>query len=162
MEKIRAKHIIAMLLVLAAMAALCACNAQQADVPLASEAEIYEMQRLYRSSSLVVVAKCLRTHTDASGNVCCDVSVERTVAGTLEHLGETLHCPLGGMKEGEEYLLYLAKGEDVYQSEDMDSFKIVGDTAFRIKNDVVYVSGSVIDMSSIETAISQAGSIISV
>ena len=33
MEKIRAKHIIAMLLVLAAMAALCACNAQQADVP---------------------------------------------------------------------------------------------------------------------------------
>ena len=44
----------------------------------------------------------------------------------------------------------------------MDSFKIVGDTAFRIKNDVVYVSGSVIDMSSIETAISQAGSKISV
>ena len=162
MEKIRAKHIIAMLLVLAAMAALCACNAQQADVPLASEAEIYEMQRLYRSSSLVVVAKCLRTHTDASGNTCCDVSVERTVAGTPEHLGKTLHCPLGSMKEGEEYLLYLAKGEDVYQSEDMDSFKIVGDTAFRIKNDVVYVSGSVIDMSSIETAISQAGSIISV
>ena len=39
MEKIRAKHIIAMLLILAAMAALCACNAQQADVPLASEAE---------------------------------------------------------------------------------------------------------------------------
>lgn len=162
MEKIRAKHIIAMLLVLAAMAALCACNAQQADVPLASEAEIYEMQRLYRSSSLVVVAKCLRTHTDASGNVCCDVSVERTVAGTLEHLGKTLHCPLGSMKEGEEYLLYLAQGDDVYQSEDMDSFKIVGNTAFRIKNDVVYVSGSVIDMSSIETAISQAGSIISV
>lgn len=162
MEKIRAKHIIAMLLVLAAMVALCACAAQQVNVPAASETDIHEMQRLYRSSSLVVVAKCLRTHTDAAGNVCCDVSVERTVAGTPEHLGKTLHCPLGSMKEGEEYLLYLAKGDDVYQSEDMDSFKIVGDTAFRIKNDVVYVSGSVIDMSSIETAISQAGSIISV
>ena len=80
MEKIRAKHIIAMLLVLAAMVALCACAAQQVNVPAASETDIHEMQRLYRSSSLVVVAKCLRTHTDASGNVCCDVSVERTVA----------------------------------------------------------------------------------
>lgn len=161
MKKTGIKYMIALLWIALAMAALCACAAQQVNVPAASETDIHEMQRLYRGSSLVVVAKCLRTHTDAAGNACCDVSIERTVAGTAEHGGETLHCPLGGMKEGESYLLYLAAGDDIYQSEDMDSYKIVGDTAFRIKNGVVYTSGSVMDISDIEAAISRVNSTIS-
>ena len=143
-------------------AVLCACSAEPEAVPEINEADVTEMQRLYRNSSLVVVADCFRTHLDAAGRTCCDVTVERTVAGTITTGNDVLHCPNGGMKEGEIYLLYLAEGQDVYQSEDMDSYTIVGDTAFRIKNDVVYTETSVMDIADVESAIREANRVISV
>lgn len=161
MIKISIKRLAALCMALAAMAALCACSAQQAGIPLAAEADVYDMQRLYRNASLVVVAVCGRTHTAADGSACCDISIQSVVAGSLEGQRDIIHCPNGAMKTGESYLLYLTQGEDVYQSEDMDTFEIVGGKAFPIKNGVVSTGGSIISLATIQASISAESRVIS-
>ena len=154
------KHTIVVMLMCIAML-LCACTATS-DAAATNDAAIHNMQRLYRSSSLVVVASCFRTHTDAAGESCADVKVERPVAGSLASSGDTLHCPSSAMKEGESYLLYLTTGDDVYQTEDVDRFSIVNDTPFRVEGDLVYASGAILDMAAIESDIANASRTVSV
>ena len=154
------KHTIVVMLMCIAML-LCACTATS-DAAATNDAAIHNMQRLYRSSSLVVVASCFRTHTDAAGESCADVKGERTVAGSLASSGDTLHCPSSAMKEGESYLLYLTTGDDVYQTEDVDRFSIVNDTPFRVEGDLVYASGAILDMAAIESDIANASRTVSV
>lgn len=140
---------------------LCSCGIETQDMPVASEADIYDMQRLYRNSSLVVVGSCYRIHTDADGNTCCDMKIERTIAGSLAEAEDTIHCKDSAMRIGTSYLVYLERGEDVYQSEDMDSFDIVDGAAYIVKNDVVYYNGSVIDIASVESGIQAENGVIS-
>ncbi len=155
------KRIAMLCALLFAVLCLCACGMETQDVPLASEADIYDMQRLYRNSSLVVVGSCYRVHTNADGNTCCDMKIERTIAGSLAEEGDTIHCANSTMKVGISYLVYLEHGEDVYQSEDMDSFDIVDGAAYAVKNDVVYYNGTVIDIAAIESGIQGESGVIS-
>lgn len=125
------------------------------------EKALADMQRLYKSAALVVVGECLQTHLNGAGEQCGDIVVTQTVAGTAADPNDVLHCPNAQMKVGDKYLLYLANGEDVYQSEDSDGFVPVAGGVFKLDGDDILLENGTISLGDVKTDIQKANKVIS-
>jgi len=83
-------------LLIAALFFACACSsatgARAADERVWSDA-----QRIYRSSSLVVLGECVRAHLNEDGVTCYDLTVGEVLAGRASE-GDLIHCADGAMK----------------------------------------------------------------
>lgn len=91
-----------------------------------------DLQRIYRSASLVVTGKCVRSYLNENDATCYDLRVSSVIAGTAVP-GGLIHCTNGTMKEGETYLLYLIKNDSaVYYSEDTSDYQLVTDNPFPV------------------------------
>ncbi|HPK14562.1 MAG: hypothetical protein BWY35_02323 [Firmicutes bacterium ADurb.Bin248] len=121
-------------LLIAALFFACACSsatgARAADERVWSDA-----QRIYRSSSLVVLGECVRAHLNEDGVTCYDLTVGEVLAGRASE-GDLIHCADGAMKEGQTYLLYLAdENSAVYYSEDASNYKLLTEDPLPVSED---------------------------
>ena len=135
---------------------LCACAAPV----LNTDGRAYsDVQRVYRDASLVVRGVCTRIHVNADGLNCYDFRVDELIAGAAE-VGSILHIINGAMKADDEYLLYLALGEDVPYAEDTHSYVVLTDAPLKISGGKVTFNGTKIALNEIRRDIAAIKSVI--
>lgn len=132
-----------LLLALGMAAGGCALPTGSADADRA----LAEARQNYRDASLVVRGTCLQRHIDAEGRDCYDLSIRSVFAGSAQS-GDMIHC-ISPMKEGQEYLLYLAEGEDVFHTEDMQDYVLVSGAPLEISDGQVAYNGQQIQLSAL-------------
>lgn len=137
----------------------CAC-AVPAGAPLSGERALSDAQRIYKSAALVVMGKCVQSHTNSDGDTCYDLCIEEVIAGSAG-TGDVIHCTQGAMKTGETYLLYLAEGEDAYHTEDMRRYELLSDAPLPVsENGTVSFSGTQLSLSEIKQDIERMNAVI--
>jgi len=89
----------------------------------------------YRGASLVASGVCVDSFVDQTGGSRCAMEITEVLAGSAQ-AGARISVS-GSFTVGEEYLLYLAHGEDVPYAEDELSYVSVSEKNFTLSGDKV-------------------------
>lgn len=147
---------------IAAVACFASACASITGAKVADERVLSDVQRIYRSSSLVVMGECVQSHLNEDGVNCYDLIVGEVLAGKAEK-GDLIHCTDGAMKQGESYLLYLAPKDEppVYYSEDTVNYALLTDEPLRVMDeDEVVFSGVRLSLHDIRANIAEQNRIV--
>lgn len=106
------------------------------------ERVLQEARQLYHSAALVARGSCLFSHIDSEGRECFDMELNGIIAGDAEP-GDVLHCTGVPFEPGEEYLLYLGAGGDVFHTEDTAGYTLLYGEPLRIVDNEVLWNNSV-------------------
>lgn len=157
------KTVLSLAAMLMACIMLCSCapNTEIASISIQPEERILQDARQhYRSASLVVRGNCLLSHIDSEGKECFDVEISSIIAGDAE-LGDIVHCSSMQLNPGEEYLLYLGEGEDVFHTEDTSGYVPLHEVPLRIVDNEVLWENNRISLDVLERDIAQQKLIVS-
>lgn len=126
---------------------LCACSGSNVpDVPEnAEKSAIQSLRVAYRNSVAVIIGKCRGNHINSAGVACFDVEVEEVLFGDVS--GQTVvHCVLGSMSLGREYLLYLSQAPSQDGPEGGKNYGVLTDRPLEIASGAVVVDNVVVSL----------------
>ena len=108
----------------------------------------------------MVQGECLYEHVDSVGRDCFDVEISSIIAGDAK-IGDIIHCTQMPMQMGEDYLLYLGEGEDVFHTEDTVGYVPIHKESLRIVDNEVIWGSSRISLDAIHRDIAEQKLIVS-